>query len=61
MTISTILAYIDPGAGAILLQVVLGSIVGVAIFFRQSVGRVFGFLRRGRTTAPTHTDEASRS
>lgn len=43
----TVLAYIDPGSGSILLQLLVGSIVGLGLFFRQSVARVFGVFRRG--------------
>jgi len=40
------LAYIDPASGSILLQLILGAIAGVGLFFWQSIGRVFGLLRR---------------
>jgi hypothetical protein len=51
VTDAMVLAYIDPGSGAILLQMVIGSVVGVAIFFRQSVVRLFNRLR-GNRAAP---------
>jgi len=35
------LAYIDPGAGAILLQTIIAAALGVLIFFRDTVKRVF--------------------
>ncbi|MCB9850272.1 MAG: hypothetical protein H6817_06165 [Phycisphaerales bacterium] len=61
MTASNMLAYIDPGAGTILLQVLVGSIVGVVIFFRQSLSRLVGLFKgRGTQGEPT-TDEIPRS
>jgi hypothetical protein len=40
------LAYIDPGSGSLLLQLLAGSIIGMGLFFRQSVARVFRLFRR---------------
>jgi hypothetical protein len=40
------LAYIDPGGGSIILQLLLGSMMGLGLFFRQSIGRVCRTLRR---------------
>ena len=41
-------AYIDPGAGSIILQTLIAVILGVAIFFRDTVKRVFRFIFPGR-------------
>lgn len=38
------LSYIDPGAGNLLLQFILASIVGVFVYFRNAVRRLFSFL-----------------
>ena len=43
----TCLAYIDPGAGSILLQLLAGTIIGVGLFFRQSIVRIVRSFRRG--------------
>ncbi len=43
-----ILSYIDPGSGSIVLQLVVGSVVGLGLFFRQSVVRVLRLFRRDR-------------
>lgn len=43
---ASIIAYIDPGSGSLLLQLVVGSIVGLGLFFRQNVARVFRLFRR---------------
>lgn len=37
------IAYIDPGSGAILLQWIIAGIIGVGIFFRTTI---VGFLRK---------------
>ncbi len=39
-------AYIDPGAGSMLLQLLLGGVAGLFVFFRlfkQKILRLFGF------------------
>ncbi len=41
------LAYIDPGAGSILLQVFIGSLIGAGFFFRRAIAGVFRVFRRG--------------
>ncbi len=41
-----VLGYIDPASGSILLQIVVGAVVGAALFFRQGIGRVLTLLRR---------------
>jgi hypothetical protein len=41
------LAYIDPGAGSILLQIAIGTIVGLGLFFRQGATRLLRLFRRG--------------
>jgi len=34
------LAYIDPGAGSIVLQVLIGSVMGLMLYFREGLGRL---------------------
>jgi hypothetical protein len=34
-------AYIDPGSGGMLLQVLLGSVLGLAVWFRRVIGSFF--------------------
>lgn len=46
MTTFTLLAYIDPGSGAILLQVVIAGVIGSMVFFRASVSRIARFVTR---------------
>jgi len=40
------MGYIDPGAGSILLQFLIGSIIGASLFFRHSLARILGLFRR---------------
>ena len=41
-----IFAYIDPGAGTMLIQALLAGLLAVPFFFRTQVGRLLGRLRR---------------
>ena len=40
-----VLAYIDPGTGTLLLQFLLGAVVGGTVFFRSQFARVVGWIR----------------
>ena len=40
------LAYVDPGSGTMLWQVVLAGIVGALFYFRSFLGRLFSRSRR---------------
>jgi len=42
----TPIAYIDPGAASILLQVIMSAGLGAAIFFRRSLMRAYMWLRQ---------------
>ena len=48
MVTTDFLAYIDPGAGSILLQVLIGTIIGLGLTLRHSIARVFDLFRRGQ-------------
>lgn len=41
------LAYIDPASGTILLQLMIGFVVGAGVYFREQVGRLFRVFKRG--------------
>ena len=41
-----LMAYLDPGAGSLVLQAILGSIIGLGFFFRQSLYRLLRAFRR---------------
>ena len=45
------MAYIDPGSGTILLQLLIGSLVGAGLYFRRGLGRLLHAFRRNRPTA----------
>jgi hypothetical protein len=40
------LGYLDPGSGSLLLQLIVGSVVGMSLFFRQYLSRVLRMFRR---------------
>ncbi|MGH2429030.1 MAG: hypothetical protein ACRDGV_09140 [Candidatus Limnocylindria bacterium] len=42
-----ILAYIDPGSGSMLLQVLLAGALSIPFFFRRTIGNVVTRLRGG--------------
>jgi len=44
------LSYIDPGAGTIILQAVIAAVLGVLIFFRDTVKAMFRFVFPGRNS-----------
>lgn len=39
---TVILAYIDPGSGALVWQAIVAGLVGVSYYFRKYFGRLFG-------------------
>lgn len=45
-TISPVLAYLDPGLGSLVIQVVIGTIFGAGLFFRQSIGTAMAWAAR---------------
>lgn len=53
-----LLAYIDPGSGTMLLQVILAGIVAVPFFFRQAISNTWHRLRgeRSEDSSATATD-----
>jgi hypothetical protein len=51
-----ILAYIDPGSGSLIIQVVIASLVAIPIFFRTQIGRLV-HLARGRREVESPVDD----
>jgi hypothetical protein len=51
-----ILAYIDPGAGSLLVQALIAGLVAIPIFFRHQIGRGLRAVRRmtGRPSDSAH-------
>lgn len=57
------MAYIDPGSGSMLLQVILAGLLAVPFFFRRAIGDVWHKLRGGdrdAVRADTTEDNDSR-
>jgi hypothetical protein len=50
------LAYIDPASGSLLIQVAIGTLVAIPIFFRTQVARVVNKFR-GRTESIAPADD----
>jgi hypothetical protein len=49
--LGTALAYIDPGSGSLLIQVIIGSILAVPFFLRGQLARLYRAVRRQPTRA----------
>jgi hypothetical protein len=48
-----VLAYIDPGSGSLIIQVVIASLLAVPFFMRQQISRVVRTIRGERPADPT--------
>ena len=53
---SQLLAYIDPGSGSLIIQVVIATLVAIPIFFRTQIGRIMNRVR-GRPEVQATTDD----
>jgi len=51
-----ILAYIDPGAGSLLVQVVIAAVVSIPFFLRSQLSRIADLIRHGRSAARREKD-----
>jgi hypothetical protein len=55
----TSLAYIDPGSGSLIIQVIIATVLAVPYFLRTQIGRAISLVRgRGRST-PEAPDEST--
>jgi hypothetical protein len=54
--VSEVLAYIDPGSGSLIIQVVIATLVAIPIFFRSQIGRIVNRFR-GRTEVQAPADD----
>jgi hypothetical protein len=54
-----VLAYIDPGAGSLLVQAVIAALVSVPFFFRRSIASVMSRLRGSAEPQPAEKTTAS--
>jgi hypothetical protein len=56
------LAYIDPGSGSLIIQVLIASVLAVPYFLRTHIGRAIDSLRgRGKSTPVTDDEPESGS
>ena len=53
-----LLAYIDPGSGSLIIQVVIATLVAIPIFFRTQIARVVHAVRGPKEDAPVADDHA---
>ena len=53
-------AYIDPSAGSLLLQLILGGVAGLMVALRLSWKRLTGLFGRGRAPGPAEDRDQSR-
>ncbi len=51
------LAYLDPGSGSILIQLIIASLVGVGFLVRRSWSRITGFFRGDSGASPDEFDD----
>lgn len=57
-----VLAYLDPGSGSLLLQMLLGGVAGLAVsikMFGKRIFRVFAFWKRDDEEEPTEHPPAA--
>jgi hypothetical protein len=45
-------AYIDPGTGSIVLQMLIAGAVGIVVFFRNQINRVFQLFKPKKRSMP---------
>lgn len=50
MHLHSLVAYIDPGSGSLIIQAVIAGVVAVPFFMRQQIGRFVRTVRRGGAT-----------
>ena len=51
------LAYIDPGAGSILIQVLIGTVLAVPYLLRRQISRIYQALRQRRPAGSNRGSE----
>jgi hypothetical protein len=55
---STVLAYLDPGSGSMILQIIAGGLAAVAVTAKLYWGRVLRFLRIRKDEPETLSSDA---
>lgn len=49
-------AYLDPGSGSFLIQILIAALLGVAVALRASWGRIKKLFGKGQADEPTDDD-----
>jgi hypothetical protein len=57
-TMTTVLAYLDPGSGSMILQIIAGGLAAVAVTAKLYWNRLLKFLRIKKDEPETETDTA---
>jgi hypothetical protein len=53
-----LLAYIDPGSGSLIIQVVIATLVAIPIFFRTQIARAVHAVRGPKEDRPAADDRS---
>lgn len=54
-----LLAYIDPGSGSMLIQVILAGVLAVPFFFRRTIGDAWRRMRGDGSNHATRDEDSS--
>ena len=54
-----VFAYIDPGAGSLVIQAIIAGLVSIPFFFRNAIRSTFGRFRQKPTDKPEDKGAAS--
>jgi hypothetical protein len=54
-----VFAYIDPGAGSLVIQAIIAGLVSIPFFFRNAIRSTFGRFRRKPTDASSAATRSS--
>ena len=57
MKVIMILAYVDPGAAGIVIQMIIAGAVGVGVYFRRTIGGLW-LLLTGKRSSDEAADES---
>ena len=52
-----VLAYIDPGSGSLIIQVLIASLIAIPVFFRNQIAKLTGLSRRRTENRPPADDQ----
>jgi hypothetical protein len=50
-------AYLDPGSGSFILQLLIASLVGIGFALRSYWGKIAGFFRKDKGEVPSEDDQ----